>query len=246
VSALARVAGRRSLTLLGGRVRVPSYVAMLYTGCLCGVIAGAAVAHAEGLDSSRFALMTVLLLVPAFAGARLWFVLLHRDAFRSGQARVWGRGDGGAALYGGLLAGIAASVPVLAVAGLDFWSFWDAATVTMLVGLIFTRLGCLMNGCCAGRPTGGPLGLRLPDHRGEWRRRWPTQLLEAAFAAIVLAAALALRAQARPGDVFAGVVASYAAVRIVLEPTRAPEHRARGNVAVSVALLSVAVALLAT
>jgi phosphatidylglycerol---prolipoprotein diacylglyceryl transferase len=245
VSALARVAGRRSVALVGG-VRVPSYLVMLYAGCLCGIATGAAVAHAEGLDASRFALATTLLLVPAFAGARLWFVLLQRDLFRSGGARVWKRGDGGASLYGGLLAGIAASVPVLAVAGLGFRSFWDAASVTMLVGLIFTRLGCLMNGCCAGRATNGPLGMTLPDHRGDWLRRYPTQLLEAAFAGIALAAALALRASAGPGDVFAAVVASYAAVRLALEPTRAPEHRAPGNVIVSIALLAAAVALLAT
>jgi prolipoprotein diacylglyceryltransferase len=245
VSALARVAGRRSVRLIGG-VRVPSYLAMLYAGCLCGAAAGAAVAHAEGLDASRFALTATLLLVPAFAGARLWFVLLHRELFRGARARVWNRAEGGSSLYGGLIAGIAASVPVLAIAGLPFWSFWDAASVMMLVGLIFTRLGCLMNGCCAGRATNGPLGVTLPDHRGDWLRRYPTQLLEAAFAGIVLVAALALRASAGPGEVFAGVVASYAALRLALEPTRAPEHRARGNAVVSVALLAVAVSLLAT
>ena len=245
MSALARVAGRRSVTLVGG-VRVPSYLAMLYAGCLCGAVAGTAVAHAEGLDAARFAVTATLLLVPALAGARLWFVLLHRELFRGAGARVWNRAEGGSSLYGGLIAGIAASVPVLAIAGLPFWSFWDAASVMMLVGLILTRLGCLMNGCCSGRPTNGPLGITLPDHRGEWLRRYPTPLLEAAFAGMVLAGALALRASAAPGEVFAGVVASYAAVRIALEPTRAAEHRARANVAVSVVLLAAAVALLAT
>lgn len=244
MSALARVAGRRSVTLLG-RVRVPSYLAMLYAGCLCGAVAGAAVAHAEGLDASRFALVATLLLVPALAGARLWFVLLHRELFRGAGARVWNRADGGSGLYGGLIAGVAASVPVLAIAGLPFWSFWDAASVMMLVGLIITRLGCLMNGCCSGRATDGPLGIALPDHRGEWRRRYPTPLLEAAFAAIVLAAALALRASAHPGELFAGVVAAYAAARLALEPTRAPEHRARGNVVLSAGLLAAGCALLA-
>ncbi|MEY2476626.1 MAG: phosphatidylglycerol---prolipoprotein diacylglyceryl transferase, partial [Actinomycetota bacterium] len=111
--------------------------------------------------------------------------------------------------------------PVLAVAGLPFGAFWDAAAVTMLVGLVLTRVGCFMNGCCVGRPTAGWLGLPSPDVHGTIKRRIPTQLLEAAWGVAVLMVVLAtLSAQWPAGARGAAVVASYSAFRIVSQGWR--------------------------
>jgi prolipoprotein diacylglyceryltransferase len=197
-----------------------AYKVMLYLGCVGGVYAGAAVADGRGLDPSRFALVTIALLVPAFLGARAWFVVRHLDLYRHAPGRVLHRTEGGAGLFGGLLVAIVVSAPVLQLARVPFWTFWDAASVTMLVGLAITRLGCLMNGCCAGRPTDSWLGVVLPNVRAERDRRYPTQLLEAGLAAVVLLAALAVRMRVPSGAVFAGVVAAYCAGRLLLEPLR--------------------------
>jgi len=220
---------------------------MLYLGCTAGVLAGAARAASDGLPTGDVAAATTVLLVPALAGARLLFVARHLDRYRGDPRRIWRRADGGAALYGGLLLALPVSIPVLAAWDLPFWGFWDAAAVTMLVGLIFTRFGCLANGCCAGRPTSGPLGLRLADHRGVVEPRIPAPLLEAGWAAVVLAGALALDpARAFPGATFAAVVAAYAAGRLVLESLRAEAGEGRAphaNALISAALLAGAAAL---
>jgi prolipoprotein diacylglyceryltransferase len=194
---------------------------MLYLGCVAGVYVGAAVAGESGLDESLFALITIGLLLPAMVGARAWFVVRHIDTYRREPRRIAARGEGGAALFGGLAVGVVVSVPVLRLGSLPFWTFWDAAIVTMLVGLIVTRFGCLLNGCCAGRPTDGRLGLRLPNVAGRWQRRYPTQLFEAAFGGLVLAGALTLR-HVLPfdGALFLSVVALYCGARLVLEPMR--------------------------
>jgi prolipoprotein diacylglyceryltransferase len=218
---LGRLAGRRYLFDRRG-VDVPSYTAMLYFGCVAGVLAGAAVAGSAGLERSRFALTTIVLLIPALAGARLWFVLEHWSVYRREPRRIWRRSEAGAALHGGLPLSVVVSVPLLALVEIPFWRFWDAASYTMLIGLIFTRVGCLMNGCCAGRAAPGRLGVWLPDHDGVWQRRIPTPLLEAGWAALVVAGA-ALAHSSRPfaGAVFLGVLAAYGAGRLLLEPTRA-------------------------
>jgi phosphatidylglycerol---prolipoprotein diacylglyceryl transferase len=198
-----------------------AYKVMLYLGCVVGVYAGAAVADERGLDPSRFALVTVALLIPAFAGARAWFVVRHLDAYRGSPGRIAARTEGGAGLFGGLVVAVVVSVPVLHIAGLPFWTFWDAASITMLVGLIVTRFGCLLNGCCAGRPTDSRLGMVLPNSAGERQRRYPTQLLEAAWAAVILAGALIARSGSPlGGGLFVCVVALYCSGRGFLEAMR--------------------------
>jgi len=241
-----RLVAQRFLSL--GPIRISSYLAMLYLGCVIGIMQGATIARANGLDAMRFVLATVLLMIPAFAGSRLWFVAQRFETFRANPRAIWRSSDGGAALYGGLVGGVVSSPLVLALTDLPFLQYWDAASITMLIAVVIARLGCLMNGCCVGRATSGPLGVWLPDHRGEWLRRFPTQLLESGWAAIVLTVVLNLRTSfAHPGTLFATVVAAYAAGRLVMEPTRESANRARTtylNIGFSVALLAMAGALL--
>jgi phosphatidylglycerol:prolipoprotein diacylglycerol transferase len=111
---------------------------------------------------------------------------------------------------------------VLRLTGLDFWRFWDGAAIVLLVGMAVTRVGCLMNGCCSGRETDGPFGLWLPDHRGEWKRRYPTQLFEAGLSATILIVGVSLHGPSdRPGLLFLGSAAAYGIGRLGLEPLRA-------------------------
>ena len=119
---------------------------------------------------------------------------------------------------------------MLHLAGLPFWAFWDAASITMLVGLLFTRFGCLMNGCCAGRPTDSWLGMVLSNVAGEQVRRYPTQLFEAALAALVLLCVFAVRNVLPGGAVFVSVVTMYCSGRLVLQDLRERSHIPRGSV----------------
>ena len=202
-------------------VDVHSYPALLYLGLTCGFYAGYGAAASMDLDPNKAAVATFILLVPALVGARLWFVLSHWHVYGREPRRIWRRAEGGMALVGGLLLAVALSPPVLAALDLPFAVFWDAATFTMLVGMIFTRVGCLLNGCCGGRASEHRFALCLPDHRGYWARRHPVQLLELATAAVLLAAILAIAPAAPfPGAIFAFALAGYACARAILNPLR--------------------------
>jgi phosphatidylglycerol---prolipoprotein diacylglyceryl transferase len=192
-------------------VRVHSYAACLYVGMVLGMIAGNYAANVSGLHSARAFVAMVLLIVAGLVGARLLFIATHWSLYRSQPSRIWRRSEGGAAVQGGLLLAVAVSVPLLAAIGLPFGAFWDVMTLAMLIGLIFARLGCLLHGCCGGRPTRGRFALYLPDHRGVWRRRIPTQLLEAGGGVLILLGAVGLWDQ-RPfhGAIFLAAVTAYA------------------------------------
>jgi phosphatidylglycerol:prolipoprotein diacylglycerol transferase len=211
-----------------GNLAIPSYGAMLYLGSVFGIVAGAAFASGLGMSAQRFALAAVVLLVPAFVGARLWYVLQNLAYFRERLERVFRPMDVGAAQDGGLVLSVLVSVPLLWAAQLPFWAFWDAAAVTMFVGSIVTRVGCLMNGCCAGRTTEAWVGVLLPNHRGEWKRRYPTPVFEAALSGLMLAGLLSgQRLHPQTGLLFGGCLVVYAIMRPVIALTRETDNFAR-------------------
>lgn len=224
-----------------------SYPAMLYFGLVAGVVAGNWGAHIVGANALRVFVATLILIPPSIAGARLLYVATHWPEYRNRRERIWDRNEGGMAMYGGLPVMLLLSMPVLALIGIPFAQFWDVASLTIMMGLMFTKVGCLLNGCCAGRPSDSRIAMLLPGLRGQWQKRIPVQLLEAGWAAVVLALASTLLGRLPfEGAVFLVVAAVYGVGRIALESLR--EHSPGSSIAlghtVSFATVLTAVALL--
>ena len=212
---------------------------MLYIGLVLGVVAGNIAAHAAHLDALRVYIATLILIVPALAGARLLYVVAEWPMYRENLHRIWDRKDGGSIMYGGLPAALLVSVPLLRVLRLSLPAFWDVAGFTMLVGMFFTRVGCLLNGCCAGRasPT---WGMYLPNHQGIRENRIPTQLLEAAWSVILLIFAVVVRNSVPfPGALFLMISLGYAAGRLVMEFFRERRQESAGFSLAHVASLAI-------
>jgi len=190
---------------------------MLYLGLVAGVLVGNLAAHAAGVDALRVFTATLILIPPAIAGARLLYVAEHWERYRAAPGRIWNRQEGGMAMYGGMPVMLLLSVPILAALGIGFGAFWDVASLTILTGMVFTKTGCWLNGCCA---RGG---------RGAWARI-PAQLLEAGWAAVVLTIACALLGRLSfPGELFLAVTAIHGAGRLMLQSIRTPELGSKGE-----------------
>jgi phosphatidylglycerol:prolipoprotein diacylglycerol transferase len=202
-------------------IKIYAYPAMLYLGTVLGVIGGCFAAALHGLDPRQTAAAMLLLVLPALVGSRLLYVASHWPAYRREPRRIWRRSEGGAAMYGGLVLAFLVSLPLLGVFGISVGAFWDAATLTILIGMIFTRVGCLLNGCCAGRPTKAWFSLYLPNVHGIWCRRLPTQLLEAGLAVVLLLGSIwAWNRLPFNGALFLANLAAYGVGRWWLETAR--------------------------
>jgi len=82
---------------------------------------------------------------------------------------------------------------------------FDLLYVPLPLGQAIGRLGCLAAGCCYGLPTGSWLGVALPDHRGLWLNRYPTQPIASAtnlliFVTLLLVERRGLRRDGRPSE----------------------------------------------
>jgi prolipoprotein diacylglyceryltransferase len=231
-------------------ITVWSYPAMLYLGLVAGIIAGNAAANASGLDSPAVFIATCILIVPALAGARLQHVATQWSVYRQDIPRIWDTRESGLAQYGGILLAVPLSIPLLRSLGLAFGDFWDVASFTLITGMVFTRIGCLMNGCCSGRPSHSWGSMVLPNHQGVIARRIPNQLLEASWAALILCAVTLLHGRLPfPGATFVFSCAAYATGRLVLESLREEvpaRHRFTVHHWISLLIIALSLAALVT
>jgi hypothetical protein len=113
----------------------------------------------------------------------------------------------------------------LLIAGAPVLAYLDLVAVGLGLFLAFGRVGCLMVGCCHGRPAS--VGIRygaehvhagFPAHR-QGVRLLPVQALEAAVALVAVGVAV-VATWRRPGAGLAAYIVTYAAGRYALEHLR--------------------------
>ena len=202
---------------------------MLYLGLVLGVVAGNLAAHRAGINAARCYVATLILIAAALLGARLLFVVTHWTFYKNDLRRIWDRREGGFSMYGGLPVALLVSVPLLRLVQLPFGGFWDVGGITILVGMIFARTGCLLSGCCAGRRSSGRFTAHLPNSAGVWAQRVPSQVFEALWAATLLLIAIQVwRWMPFQGALFLLISFGYASGRLVLDVARERETTVSG------------------
>ena len=166
--------------------------------------------------------------VPAgLVGARLYHVITDFSRFRGRWWHVFAIWEGGLGIPGGIAAGVLAGVFLARRRGLAVPVLLDAVAPAIPVAQAIGRLGNWFNQELYGRPTDLPWGLRIdrdhrPDGLEDVATYHPTFLYEAlwnlALAAVLVW--LGRRRSVRPGQLFAGYVAGYAAGRLWVEALR--------------------------
>jgi prolipoprotein diacylglyceryltransferase len=156
-------------------------------------------------------------------GARLFHLMLFAQRYRGGGffQNAWDTSLGGAGLFGGLIIIVLLSPLAARILRLPFGIFWDYLLISMVVGAIWTRLGCFCNGCCGGREISARFAFRWHNHRGERKKRIPVQLLEIGWISLAGGVLIYLFDKPHPSGALAlGVLAWYGVGRFLLEPLR--------------------------
>ena len=150
----------------------------LWTATRVGPHVGVARAQVDDL-----AIVVILL---AFAGARLGYVVSHPAEFRLPLEIV--RVDrGGLTSHGAIAGGLVALWWAARRMTLRFWDVADAMVWVIPIGNVFVRFGNFMNGELYGDPTTLPWAVTFPGVPGA---RHPLQFYEMALALLILAVAL--------------------------------------------------------
>lgn len=218
-----------------GGWEIPAYDLCASLAAIAGSSLALPALRRTGLGRMR-AIALLLIMAGAFlVGARLWNVAANPGNFQ-GALRWYSLRWAGLSFYGGVLGAGLTLVLALQRWNLSPWAGLDAMTVSGGVAFCLARVGCFLNGCCAGRATSGPFGVVFPS-KGDYQqalREWlpflsasravhPTQLYELAGAALALPLIfwLVKRLRLRQGAFFLLYSAWFSAVRLAVLPLRA-------------------------
>ena len=206
-----------------------TYGALLAAAYLIGLRFALVRARARGLDAQRVMDLGIWIIVAALVGAKLLLVVVEFPHLTGPRSALDVLRSGGV-FYGGLVAAVATGIFYVRRYGLPVWATGDAFAPAIALGHVVGRMGCLMAGCCFGRPTdvpwaitfhsqaaaanvGTPLG--VPLH--------PTQLYDAAAELAILVFLLLFERRSadgtRPfaGRTFWSYMLLYASSRFVVE-----------------------------
>lgn len=206
-----------------GAVWVNSYKVLLCVGIYAGTLATAALAERSGLSPLRVGLGAMACALAGLFGARVYYLLSNAHLYSKQRSRngLWDFKRGGWSVFGALLTFLPLSFAVARLLHLPPAVFWDHVGMGVLAGGFWIRLGCVFNGCCAGRETQGFVGVRLHDTLGAEKRRIPVQFLEMAWWLLGSLGFLWLWPKAFPQGSYAlGVLGWYGLGRFFLEPMR--------------------------
>jgi phosphatidylglycerol---prolipoprotein diacylglyceryl transferase len=92
-------------------------------------------------------------------GARLLHVVDHWAGYAANPASILAIQDGGLAIYGGIMGGIAAGAIGAHRQGLPVLRVADVAAPALVLAQAIGRIGCLFNGDALGSPTSLPWGV---------------------------------------------------------------------------------------
>lgn len=143
-------------------VTVKSYGLMLVIGFMAAVTVIRRLSRSFTPDPQLITNAALYSLIGGVVGARLFYVIHYFGEFKGSWLKVFYIWEGGLELLGGVILAIGIIFLYLLYHKLPMRRYLDVLAVGLLLALVFGRMGCFLNGCCWGKPTDLPWGVRFP------------------------------------------------------------------------------------
>jgi phosphatidylglycerol:prolipoprotein diacylglycerol transferase len=208
-----------------GPLTIYSYGVLLAAAYLLGLWMAARRARAAGLDANRVLDLGIWVIIAALVGAKALLFFVEFDQFtRSWQDFLTLLRSGGV-FYGGLIAAVLVCIHQLKKHRLPLWTSGDLFAPGIALGYMVGRLGCLLAGCCYGRPTNVAWAITFTDPAANLNvgtplnvPLHPTQLYESGAGLVIFALLMLIeRRRSFPGRTFWLFVLFYSISRFVIE-----------------------------
>ena len=201
------------------------FLAMAFLGAIFVTVR---LAVRDGLPKERIYDLCLWLLLSSLVGSKL-LMLFTEPEYRQNPHLLFSLDflRSGGVFYGGLIGAIIAAYVLMRRWQLPWWKTADACAPGIALGNFFGRQGCFAAGCCWGKPTNLPWGVRFSELGHEVTdvpldaKLHPTQLYESFAMLIVFFFLLWLHKKKKfSGQVILAYAIIYAAVRFLIEFVR--------------------------
>jgi phosphatidylglycerol:prolipoprotein diacylglycerol transferase len=211
-----------------GSFPINTYGVFLAVSFLCAILISVRLAGRDGLPREKIYDLSLWMLLAGLVGSKILMLftepeyradpwqLVSLDFLRSGG--VW---------YGGLLGAVLVSYWLMRRYQLPWWKTADAFAPGLAVGNFFGRQGCFAAGCCWGKPTSLPWGVKFTELGHEITGvptdtyLHPTQLYESFAMLLVFLFLLWLHKRKRfSGQVILAYALLYSIIRFAIEFVR--------------------------
>jgi phosphatidylglycerol:prolipoprotein diacylglycerol transferase len=212
-----------------GPLTIRTYGAMVALAFLASLQAARAIAHKHKIGEAFLLDLTAILIVSGLLGARILYILVNLSYFRDHpweSFKVW---EGGLVFYGGFLLAAIVGIVFTRYRGYAVDEIADILAPALALGQGIGRWGCFFAGCCYGKPTPLPWGVKFKDPASLAPlgvQLHPVQIYES-VGDLLIAALLWLilsRRKETHGDIFWLYVLLYGVLRFAMETLRGDDR----------------------
>jgi phosphatidylglycerol:prolipoprotein diacylglycerol transferase len=207
-----------------------SYGLLLAGAYLAGLQLAVVRARRLGMDGTKIMDLGIYLIIAALVGAKLMLVIVDFEYFRQRPAELLSLVRAGGVFYGGLLGALGVAYFLVRRYKLNLWTTADLMAPGIALGHVIGRMGCLLAGCCYGRPTDVPWGIVFTNPAAAANplgiALHPTQLYDAGAELLIMVVLLATERRGRPypGRTFWLYMLLYAISRFIVEIYRGDDR----------------------
>jgi len=144
-----------------GSITIYSYGVLVATGVIAGLLYARYQARRAGMDPERIWNLGIYMVLAALATAKLWLVVLYAGYYVHHWREIFALStlQSGGVFYGGLIGALVVIILYVWRQKLRFLAVCDIFAAPLALGHSIGRVGCLMAGCCYGKPTTLPWGV---------------------------------------------------------------------------------------
>ncbi len=148
-----------------GSFALPTYGFLVALGVLFGLMVAGKLSERQGLDPEKAWNLGVIAILSAVLGAKVLMVLLDWKYYAGHPREMFSFAtfQAGGVFYGGLIAAVLASVWYIRRNRMPVLRTCDAFAPGIALGHVFGRFGCFAAGCCFGKPTSLPWGVKFTN-----------------------------------------------------------------------------------
>ncbi|SPD73739.1 Prolipoprotein diacylglyceryl transferase [uncultured Desulfobacterium sp.] len=146
-----------------GPVTLHTYGLFVALGFFVGLMVAKKLGEPAGLSRDQVMDMGFIIILSAIIGSRVMYVLMNTSYYTRNPLDMFKIWQGGLVFSGGVLAVVLTMVWYIKRHGLSLGKIADLWAPAVAIGEAIGRIGCLMAGCCYGRPTGMPWGITFTD-----------------------------------------------------------------------------------